>query len=107
MSDDPNKRYMELRNFDEDMCYWETVFCTMNRGHEYVTLMDEGDKMIVFERGELVFIFNFHHSNSYENFKIGTNWPSDHMLLYDSDDAKFGGHNRLSGGKDVWYAVKN
>lgn len=85
-------RYQHLGNFDEEMNQWENVFSVMIQGHEYVSLMDETDKMIVYERGELVFIFNFHTSNSYENFLIGTNWPSDHMILYETDEGRFGGH---------------
>jgi len=34
--------------------------------HEYVSLKNEYDKMIVAERGDLLFIFNFHPSNSYQ-----------------------------------------
>lgn len=98
LRDDENKRYGELGAFDETMNDWEKVFTTMNKGHEYVTQMHEDDKMIVFERGELVFIFNFHTHNSYENYLIGTLWPSDHMILYNTDEARFGGHSRLLDG---------
>jgi len=34
--------------------------------HEYVSLKNEGDKMVVAEKGELLFIFNFHTTNSYQ-----------------------------------------
>jgi len=27
--------------------------------------------MIVFERGDLVFVFNFHPTNSYDDYRIG------------------------------------
>ena len=32
---------------------------------------DEGDKLIVVERGDLVFVWNFHPTNSYTNYRIG------------------------------------
>jgi hypothetical protein len=32
---------------------------------------DEGDKVIVVERGDLVFVFNFHPTNSYTDYKVG------------------------------------
>jgi len=32
---------------------------------------DEGDKLIVVERGDLVFCFNFHPVNSYTDYRIG------------------------------------
>lgn len=99
-------RYGELGNFDRDMNYWEKIFGVMMHGHEYVTLKNEKDKMIVFERGELIYIFNFHTHNSYEDFLIGTLWPSDHMILYNTDESRFGGHNRLEAGMTKWYPVE-
>ena len=77
--------------FDKVMNDMESIFNVMNHGHEFVSLMEEKDKLIVFERGELVYIFNFHASNSYENYLIGTFWSSPHMILYETDSAEFGG----------------
>jgi 1,4-alpha-glucan branching enzyme len=45
--------------------------------------------MIVFEKGDLLYIFNFHHTNSYENFEVGTKWTSDHFVLYDTEEERF------------------
>ena len=81
----------------------ETLFNIMNHDHEYVSNCDENDKIIVFERGELVFIFNFHSNNSYQDYRIGTYWNSPHMILYETDDARFGGLERLNGGHDKWF----
>ena len=38
---------------------------------------DEGDKMVVVERGDLVLVFNFHPYNSYTDYKVsnGTFYP--------------------------------
>jgi len=72
----------------------------MAHGHEFVSHIDDMDKMIVFERGELVFIYNFHPSNSYENYLLGTYWDSPHMILYETDHETYGGHKRLNGALD-------
>jgi len=53
------------------------------------------DKVVVFERGKLVLVFNFHPNQSYENYMIGTHWASSHMVLYDTDEARFGGYSRI------------
>ena len=37
----------------------------------YVSRKHEGDKVIVFERAGVVFVFNFHPSKSYTDYKIG------------------------------------
>ncbi len=46
--------------------------------HEYVSLKNEGDKLIVAEKGELLFVFNLHPTNSYSSYRIGTCWPGEH-----------------------------
>ncbi|KAJ0079120.1 hypothetical protein Patl1_23621 [Pistacia atlantica] len=42
----------------------------MTSEHQYISLKDEGDRIIVFERGNLVFVFNFHWSNSDSDCRI-------------------------------------
>ena len=37
-----------------------------------VSLQNEGDKLIVAEKGDLVFVFNFHPVNSYSDYRVGT-----------------------------------
>ena len=63
-------------------------------------MANEEDKVIVFEKGDLLFVMNFHPTKSYVNYKIGTKWNSDHKIVYDTDSIEFGGHDRLSQAKD-------
>jgi len=78
---------------------WEVVFDVMESDDLYITLKHEEDKVIVFEKANLLFAFNFHPTKSLENYKIGTKWSSDHMILYDTDAQEFGGNDRLAQGK--------
>ena len=41
---------------------------------------DEGDKLIVVERGDLVFCFNFHPVNSYTDYRIGCLQPGPYKV---------------------------
>jgi 1,4-alpha-glucan branching enzyme len=34
-------------------------------------LQSEGDKVIIAERGQLVFVFNFHPTSSYGDYRVG------------------------------------
>ena len=77
----------------------------MNSPHQYCTLTHESDKLIVFERGDLLFIFNFHPYNSYEHYRIGTHWASEHVIMLESDDTDFGGFNRLAGAKGFFFPL--
>ncbi len=36
---------------------------------------DEGDKMLVVERGDLVFVFNFHPVSSFSDYRVGAYLP--------------------------------
>ena len=63
--------------------------------------------MIVYEKGDLVFIFNFHPSKSFESYTIGTWWKSDHYIVLDSDEERFGGYQRLDSAHDKWFEVIN
>jgi len=60
----------------------------------YVSLAHEQDKVIVFERGELVFAFNFHPSQSFSGYKIGVQIPGKYKIALDSDLRDYGGHSR-------------
>eukprot|EP00842_Homolaphlyctis_polyrhiza_P001336 jgi/Hompol1/2202/HPOL_005910-RA len=63
---------------------------------QFVSLKHEGDKVIVFERGNLVWIFNFHPTKSFSDYRVGTAWGSVHRVALHSDRKEFGGHERIS-----------
>ena len=97
------RRYGALREWDMEMNAMEIKFGSMIKPHQYVTLAHEGDKLIAYEKGDLVYVFNFHPNNSYTEYKIGTFWPSDHFVLYESDEDRFGGFQRLNDAHGRWY----
>eukprot|EP00041_Stephanoeca_diplocostata_P029464 m.870296 g.870296 ORF g.870296 m.870296 type:complete len:136 (+) comp23565_c1_seq9:246-653(+) len=77
---------------------WSWVLCV--RCSAYVSLKHDADKVIVFERGNAVFAFNFHITNSYTDYRIGAPVAGSYSLLLCSDDEEFGGHARIAqGGK--------
>lgn len=97
--DDSNSLFKCLNNFDALMNKWEKFFNIMESEDLFVTLKHEDDKVIVFEKANLLFAFNFHPSKSFENYRIGTKWSSDHIILYDTDQQDLGGYGRLDLGK--------
>jgi len=44
---------------------WERVFEVMESDDLYITLKHEEDKVIVFEKANLLFAFNFHPTKSF------------------------------------------
>ena len=43
-------------------------------------LQDEHDKLIVVERSDLVFVFNFHPTNSFTDYRVGTYLPGPYKV---------------------------
>ena len=98
-------RYGDLYRWDEKMNEMEILFGSMIKEHQYISTQSEMDKVIIFEKGDLLFIFNFHPTNSYQDYPIGTYWSTDHFILYESDEERFGGHRRLDGAHNMWFEV--
>lgn len=107
LCDNPNLRFELLNNFDRQMNNQSLKYHLLSAQHQFVTLSHEEDKIIVFEKGNLLFVFNFHPNKSFTNYKIGTQWDSDHMILFDSDRGEFGGHDRLAPAKHQRFVRHN
>ncbi|KAM3183442.1 alpha-1,4-glucan branching enzyme, partial [Hymenolepis weldensis] len=61
----------------------------------YVSRKHEGDKVIVFERAGVLFIFNFHTSKSYTGYRVGVDTPGTYKIILNSDSKKYGGFSRI------------
>mmetsp|Transcript_56574 Transcript_56574/g.64594 ORF Transcript_56574/g.64594 Transcript_56574/m.64594 type:complete len:927 (-) Transcript_56574:103-2883(-) len=88
-------RYKFLNTFDRAMHSLEDEYEWMSATDEYITLKHEADKLIIFEKAGLLWIFNFHPSKSFEHYRVGTRWACDHEIIFDTDGKKFGGTERL------------
>lgn len=100
---DKDLRYGQLCEFDKVMNATEIQFKSMISEHQFVTQANEQDKMIIYEKGKLLFIFNFHSNQSFENYNVGTLWDSDHFILFESDEERFGGHQRINDAHGRWF----
>lgn len=91
-------RYEFLNNFDRMMNQCEARYGWLNAPQAYISLKNETDKVIVFERGGLVFIFNFHNSESFSNYRIGIDVPGTYRVVLNSDAKEVGGFSRIDEG---------
>lgn len=55
----------------------------------------EDDKVIVFDRADLVFVFNFHPVKSFADYSVGVKNPGTYKTVLCSDDEQFGGERRV------------
>lgn len=71
-------------------------FSVIKSKSRFITMNNETDKLIVYEKGDLLFVFNFHPFKSFEHYRIGTKWASEHKLILDTDMEQFNGKGLLS-----------
>ena len=103
---DEGSRHGQLFAFDQAMNALEVRYGSMTHDHQYVSLMHEDDKLIVYEKGNLVYAFNFHWEKSYEHYQVGTHWGSDHFIVLETDMEEFAGFQRLNGAHKKWVEVQ-
>ncbi|CAL8374993.1 unnamed protein product, partial [Gadus morhua 'NCC'] len=88
-------RYVQLYAFDRHMNLTEDAYGWLAAPPAYVSTKHEEDKVIVFERAKVVFIFNFHPTRSYQDYTVAVEVSGKYTIKLDSDDVQFGGHGRL------------
>jgi len=98
LRDDPNLRFKGLADFDETML----AALSKNRNmhlRPIRLLANEPDKVLAFIRGDLMFVFNFNPTKSFEGYGVivppATKWRH----LFDTDEARFGGQGRIEAGR--------
>lgn len=60
LADNKELKYYYLRQFDKWMNYYEERINWKISKQQYISLTHEDDKVIAFEQGDCLFIFNFH-----------------------------------------------
>lgn len=90
LADNPDLLYHDLQAFDkamvqllEDQSRFVDLPLSLRHCHE-------DDQVLAFSRGDLLFVFNFHPTASYTDYRIIAPKGSYHIIL-DSDETIFGG----------------
>ncbi|KAL4441059.1 hypothetical protein ABPG77_010490 [Micractinium sp. CCAP 211/92] len=89
-------KYKYMQAFDRAMMHLDKAFGFVSAPHQWVSRKDEGDKIIVVERGDLVFVFNFHPTNSYTDYRVGCYKPGAYKVVLSSDEEVFGGWKNVT-----------
>ncbi|KAG8419274.1 alpha-1,4-glucan branching enzyme, variant 3 [Metarhizium acridum] len=95
LTEDHLLRYQYLNNFDRSMNQCEAKYGWLHSPQAYVSLKHEVDKVIVFERAGLVFVFNFHPSQSFADYRIGIEVAGTYRIILNTDSKDAGGFNRV------------
>ena len=101
--DAPYLKYSYLGEFDKAMFKFVQKYKQL--GSTIFRLwLDNDRKVIAFRNKEIIYIFNFHPTNSYESFAIPIHDTGKFRTVLDTDESRFGGLNRIS--KDYIYTAE-
>lgn len=92
-------RYEFLEDFDKAMIDLATKYQLLKNnpaGNPARQLnMDEGNKIVIFERANLIFVFNFHTSNAIPDYKFWIPKAGKYKVVLNADHVQFGGFGRV------------
>jgi 1,4-alpha-glucan branching enzyme len=94
LADNPDLKYFQLARFDHAMLALAQRYGLLSDRTLSLLWEHDDDKVLAFQRGGLIFVFNFHCNQSWVDYAIGAP-PGEYVLVLDSDATAFGGHGRL------------
>lgn len=89
--DDPLLRYEGLNNFDRAMQLLDERFNLLEDPFIEQLACHEDTRQMIFRRGPLVFVFNFHPTESYNGLRIPVPDPKDYKIILNTDAKEFDG----------------
>ena len=101
LRDDPDLRFKGLGDFDTAMVAALKESGALGASPTRL-VANEGDKVLAFLRGDLLFVFNFHAMHSFEGYGIPVPPARRWRHALDTDEPRFGGQGRIQA--DAVYA---
>ncbi len=101
--DDDKLRFCEMNAFDEAMIRLLKKEKLLQKQAEN-RWMHQDDKVIIYNKGNVVFIFNFHPGKSFDGYFIPVPKEGKYQVILSSDDGEFGGPERVD--KEYIYNTK-
>lgn len=95
LADHPRLRYKYLVQFDRTMVNLLINEEILSSLPAQQLNMDETNKTIIFERNNLIFIFNFHPHNSISDYRFRVPQEGSYQIIMNSDDPELGGYGRV------------
>jgi len=92
---DPELKYHWLSDFDREMVRVAREHKLLEAPPARCLWIDQGCKLLCFERANLLFAFNFSIDGSYPDFGLVSPGGHTRKVLLDTDAPDFGGHGRI------------
>ena len=98
LADNEKLKYKFINQFEKDMLTVLRRHRILNSIPAQQLNMDETNKVIIYERNNIIFLFNFHTSNSIPDYAFKVPKKGAYKAILISDEEKYGGHNRIDPG---------
>ena len=95
LEDDVHLKYNLLAQFDHDMIALARAHRLFDSSNPQLLHEDSTNKVIIFKRADLIFIFNFNPHSSFTDYRFEAP-PGKYRMILDSDAPEYGGHGRLT-----------
>jgi 1,4-alpha-glucan branching enzyme len=92
--DNENLKYRFMGAFDKAMLDFVKHHPVMQAPPAWMLYADEDNKTVVYERGNLIFVFNW-GPKSIPDYKIPVRQTGDYRIILTSDDKAFGGFGNI------------
>lgn len=89
-----NLKYQWLGTFDKTMLKLVKQYNIMNGSNAWLLKADEENKTIVYEKANMIFVFNW-GSSSIADYVIPVTKTGDYRILLTTDDPSYGGFNNI------------
>lgn len=101
--DNKDLRYHFLADFDKEMMQWVKSKGLLNIPEVYWRFDNKEDKILSYQRGDYLMVFNFNPTQSFTDYGIPLR-PSKFKILFNTDEGRFGGQDRID--KDMIYYTR-
>ena len=89
-------KYRFLNAFDRDMVHTAEYYKIFDQTWPDLNWIHEDDHVLAFERGGLLFAFNFAPDRSYTDYAVPVSREAEYEVLFSSDDYCYGGFGRVA-----------
>lgn len=93
--DNKKLKYHYLSDFDRDIVHMAREKTLLSSLPAQQLNMDHDNKVIIFERNNLIFLFNFHWDHSIADYRFKIPASGKYKILLNSDSKKYGGFDRV------------
>lgn len=95
LMNDPTLKYKFLAVFDKDLMLLERNEQVLRCNPAQQLWVNEDDKILAYERGNLIFVHNLHHEKSQTDYSINVHQPGKYKIILNTDKSDYGGHHRI------------